>query len=79
MIEQKLVLQKIIDEDKKFWLDKGLTLAEIDLLHDMEVSETQHLRSFQTYVERRALLSSGIISLEQVKNNISKYKDSIKG
>lgn len=77
--EQEIYLQKLIDEDREFWLNKGLTLKEIELLHEMEVSETQHLRSFQTYVSRSSLISSGIISLESVKNDISKYQKLKKG
>lgn len=79
MTRQELYLQKLIDEEIEFWLDKGLTPTEIELLHEMEASEAQHLRSFQTYVSRSTLISSEIISLDRVKNDIGKHQNLFKG
>lgn len=77
--KQELYLQKLVDEDKEYWLEKGLSLTELELLHEMEAGETQQLRSFQTHISRSTLISNEIISLDRVKNDIGKYQNLIKG
>lgn len=74
--EDKLKRQELINnleqENTDFWLGKGLSVVEIKKIIEMENEEQENLHIYQEWVSRRNLVESGILNVEQIKDELSK-------
>ena len=74
--EDKLKRQELINnleqENTDFWLEKGLSVVEIKKIIEMERKEQENLHIYQEWASRRNLVESGILSVEQIKEELSK-------
>lgn len=67
-------IEKIENENRDFWLSKGLTESEYESLKELEFQECEGLRGFQSYVSRRNLLEGNLITLKQVYADIKRWE-----
>ena len=72
--KQQEFIENIQNEDKTYWLSKGLTESEYKSLKELEIQECECLRGFQSYASRRSLLEDNLIILKQVYADIKKYE-----
>lgn len=68
-------LDIILNEDRAFWLSKGLTESEYVLLKELESQECSELRSVQSYATRRSLLEGDLITMKQVRADIKRWRN----
>lgn len=65
------ILNEIMNEQKQFWLQRGLTEDEYEKLTILELNETYNLHVYQHYSSRKSLLEMGIITIDKVKKDIN--------
>lgn len=68
------VLQSLIQEQRMFWVKLGFSETEIDQIERLEESETSKLGQYESHYSREELLSDGLITLEDVKNDLRGVK-----
>lgn len=71
---QEDFIKQIQEEDRAYWLSRGLTESEYMLLKELEIQECEGLRGFQSYASRRSLLEDNIITFKKVRANIKKWE-----
>lgn len=71
--------QKIIDhyaaKRERFLAEKGFNTEEMNILEEIDGKEAKSTRTFVTYYSRYDQLRFGWITVEQVKEDIRKYKE----
>lgn len=71
---QKLVADYIAKREL-FLTEKGLSHEEMAILEELDGKEAKSVRTFQSYCNRYDQLRYGWITVEQVKEDIRKYKE----
>lgn len=71
---QKLVADYIAKREL-FLTEKGLSHEEMAILEELDGKEAKSVRTFQSYCSRYDQLRYGWITVEQVKEDIRKYKE----
>lgn len=74
---QKLVADYIAKREL-FLVEKGFSHEEMTILEELDGKEARLTRTFETYFSRYAQLRRGWITVEQVKEDIRKYKEDTK-
>ncbi len=74
----RLLLERLFQDSKDFWVSKGLNDTEVSQLEELEGRETALLRSFESHSGRRSLVENGIITIEQVRQDIEEFKGGVK-
>lgn len=72
--KQQEFIENIQNENRVFWLSKGLTESEYEFLKELEFQESSNLFPYQYYVSRRWLLEDNIITLKQVYADIKRWE-----
>lgn len=71
--------RKIVDDyvlkREMFLTEKGFSKDEISLLEELDGEDYEYRRPFQTYYSRYDRLVFGWITVEEVKQDIRKYKE----
>lgn len=73
-LKQQELLNNLEQGNTGFWLDKGLSVVEIEKLIETESKEQEDLQPYQEWVSRRHLVERGILSVEHVKAELDKKK-----
>lgn len=71
--KQNGFLENRMQERREFLAGQGFSEEEQNLLQNLEVKETEQLRSFQSYESRYSLLRSGIITVDQIRRDLENY------
>ena len=73
-VRQQLELAKQTEsENDKYYFELGFTKDEVNIIKEIEIREYKESHSLQVISSRKSLLESGIISIEDVKEDIRKY------
>ena len=67
-------IKKAENEYKQYWIELGLSELESELLIQLEIDEDMELCESKPYLSRSVKLECSMISLEDVKNDIEKYR-----
>ncbi|MCG7383338.1 hypothetical protein [Paenibacillus sp. ACRRY] len=65
-------LAKVERKDNEYLRSFGFNDTDIEIIRAIESEETQHLCGFQSYSSRIELLRSGIITVDDVRNDIKR-------
>ena len=68
-------LAKVEREDNGYLRGLGFNDTDIEIIRVIESEETRHLCGFQSYSNRIDLLKSGIITVDDVRNDIKRRID----
>lgn len=67
-------IKKAEMEIKQYWINMGLNEDEIEFLIQMEIDEDMRVCDDKFYLSRKSKLELGMIDIDQIKNDISRYK-----
>lgn len=67
-------IQRAQERFMSFWLSKGLSINDINVLDELENNEDSYNTSYGYYMPRRSQLECGMISLDEVMMAIERYK-----
>ena len=70
---QRKLLDYLFNEKVNYLLSQGLSEYEIEVMIEMERKESLEIHRYQYWVSRYSLLESGIIAVDDIRNDIKKY------
>lgn len=65
-------LAKVEREESDYFRSLGFNDTDIEIIRGFETEETRHLCGMQSYSSRLDLLKSGIITVDDVRNDIKR-------
>jgi succinylarginine dihydrolase len=66
------IITRIEREETEYLRSLGFNDTDIEIIRAIESEETQHLCGFQSYSSRTDLIRSGIITVGDVRNDITR-------
>ena len=64
-----------IAKREMYLAEKGFTTEEMNILEEIDGKEAKSVRTFETYYSRYDRLRFGWITVDQVKEDVRKYKE----
>ncbi|WP_339306816.1 hypothetical protein [Paenibacillus sp. FSL R5-0519] len=66
------LIARIEREESDYFRSLGFSDTDIEIIRAIEAEETRHLCGFQSYSSRIDLIKSGIVTVDDVRNDIKR-------